>query len=52
VVGAVFAVYAGTDTSEGTITGLRLAYLGGAIVELAGAALAFIRADSAAQKQG
>jgi EmrB/QacA subfamily drug resistance transporter len=54
VLGAIFAVYAGAGTTEGTLTGLRLAYLGGAIVELAGAALAliFIRADSAEQRTG
>jgi len=51
VLGAIFAVYAATGTTEATITGLRLAWLGGAIVELAGAALAlvFIRADSTEQ---
>jgi MFS transporter, DHA2 family, methylenomycin A resistance protein len=54
VLGAIFAVHAGAGTTEGTLTGLRLAYLGGAIVELAGAALAliFIRADSAEQTTG
>jgi DHA2 family methylenomycin A resistance protein-like MFS transporter len=51
VLGAVFAVHAGTGTTEGIISGLRLAYLGGGVVELAGALLAFvfIRADSAEQ---
>jgi EmrB/QacA subfamily drug resistance transporter len=51
VLGAVFAVYAGAGTTEATITGLRLAFLGGAIIELAGAVLAvvYIRADSAEQ---
>jgi EmrB/QacA subfamily drug resistance transporter len=52
VLGAIFAVYAGGGETEGMITGLRLAYLGGAIVELSGAAVAlvFIRSDSAEQK--
>jgi MFS transporter, DHA2 family, methylenomycin A resistance protein len=51
VLGAVFAVHAGIGTTEATITGLRLAYLGGGIVELTGAALAiaYIQADSAEQ---
>lgn len=51
VLGAVFAVYAAAGTTLGTVTGLRLAFLGGAIVELTGAALAvvFICANSAEQ---
>jgi hypothetical protein len=40
-------VHAGENSPEAMATDLRLAYLGGALVELAGAAaLAFIRADS------
>ena len=48
VLGAIFAVHAGAGTTDGMITGLRWAFLGGAIGELAGAviALAFTRADS------
>jgi MFS family permease len=54
VLGALFAVHAGGDSPDAMISGLRLAYLGGAMVELAGAliALAFIRADSMEQAPG
>jgi DHA2 family methylenomycin A resistance protein-like MFS transporter len=54
VLGALFAVHAGTTQSpEAMVTGLRLAYLGGAAVELTGAliAFAFIRADSMEQRR-
>jgi len=48
VLGAIFAAHAGGGTLDGTITGLRLAFLGGAIGELTGMviALVFTRADS------
>jgi EmrB/QacA subfamily drug resistance transporter len=51
VLGALFAVHAG-DAPEAMLNGLRLAFLGGALVELAGAAIAFafIRADSMEQR--
>ena len=54
VLGSLFAVHAGDSRSEAMISGLRLAYLGGAIVELTGAliALAFIRDDAIKQKAG
>jgi MFS family permease len=54
VLGALFAMRAGGDSPDAMISGLRLAYLGGAMVELAGAliALAFIRADSMDQAPG
>jgi MFS transporter, DHA2 family, methylenomycin A resistance protein len=50
--GALFAVHASDNRPEVMISGLRLAYLGGAVVELAGAliALAFIRGDAIRQK--
>jgi MFS transporter, DHA2 family, methylenomycin A resistance protein len=50
--GALFAVHAGDNRPEAMVSGLRLAYLGGAIVELTGAliALAFIRGDAIKQK--
>jgi len=48
VLGAAFAVHAAAQTAEAMVSGLRVAYLGGALVELAGAtiALVFIRNDS------
>ena len=48
VLGAIFAAHADVGTTEGTITGLRLAFLGGAVGELTGMviALVFTRADS------
>jgi EmrB/QacA subfamily drug resistance transporter len=54
VLGAVFAVHAGENSPEGMITGLRLAYAGGAASTLAGAVVAalFTRADSARQQAG
>jgi MFS transporter, DHA2 family, methylenomycin A resistance protein len=54
VLGAVFAARAAERTAEAMMHGLRLAYLGGALVELAGAlvALAFIRRDSMEQREG
>lgn len=54
VLGAVFAVQAAERTAEAMMHGLRLAYLGGALVELAGAlvALTFIRRDSMEQRKG
>jgi DHA2 family methylenomycin A resistance protein-like MFS transporter len=52
VLGSLFAVHAGDSRPEATVSGLRLAYLGGAVVELTGAliALAFIRDDAIEQK--
>ena len=52
VLGAMFAVRAGTGSPEAMVSGLRLAYFGGAVVEIAGAliALAFIRSNSLEQK--
>jgi MFS transporter, DHA2 family, methylenomycin A resistance protein len=54
VLGSLFAVHAGDSRPEAMVSGLRLAYLGGAIVELTGAliALAFIRDDAIKQKAG
>ena len=48
VLGAIFAAHAGGGTADGMITGLRLAFLGGAIGELTGMviALVFTRDDS------
>lgn len=52
VLGAMFAVRAGGNSPDAMVSGLRAAYLGGAIVEIAGAliALAFIRRDSMEQR--
>jgi EmrB/QacA subfamily drug resistance transporter len=52
VLGATYAVHAGDNTTEGMLTGLRLAFLGGAVGELAGMAIAlvFTRADSMERK--
>src|SRR5262245_14408800 len=52
--GSVFAVHAGTQAPDAMVRGLRLAYLGGAMVELAGAliALVFIRDDAMEQRKG
>lgn len=52
VLGAMFAVRAGGNSPDAMVSGLRAAYLGGAIVEIAGAliALVFIRSDSMEQK--
>jgi DHA2 family methylenomycin A resistance protein-like MFS transporter len=53
VLGAAFAVHAAGQTAEAMVSGLRVAYLGGALVELAGAmiALVFIRDDSMEQRK-
>jgi MFS transporter, DHA2 family, methylenomycin A resistance protein len=53
VLGAMFAVHAGGNSPEAMVTGLRLAYLGGGLVELTGAAIAFafIRRDSMEQRR-
>jgi hypothetical protein len=53
VLGAAFAVQAAGQTAEAMVNGLRVAYLGGALVELAGAmiALVFIRNDSMEQRK-
>ena len=40
--GAAFAVQAAGQTAEAMVSGLRLAYLGGALVELAGVLIAFV----------
>jgi DHA2 family methylenomycin A resistance protein-like MFS transporter len=52
VLGALFALHAGDTRPEAMTSGLRLAYLGGAAVELTGAiiALVFIRGDAMEQK--
>jgi MFS transporter, DHA2 family, methylenomycin A resistance protein len=52
--GSVFAVHAGTQAPDAMVHGLRLAYLGGALVELTGAliALVFIRDDAMEQRKG
>ena len=52
VLGSLFAIHASDNRPEAMISGLRLAYLGGAVVELTGAliALAFIRGDAIKQK--
>ncbi|HKA75137.1 MAG TPA: MFS transporter [Xanthobacteraceae bacterium] len=54
VLGSLFAVHAGEGAPESMITGLRLAFLGGAAAELTGAALAFafIRAGDMEQRSG
>jgi hypothetical protein len=46
-------VHAAGQTAEAMVSGLRVAYLGGALVELAGAmiALVFIRNDSMEQRK-
>ena len=43
-----------SQTAEAMVSGLRVAYLGGALVELAGAMipLVFIRSDSMEQRKG
>ena len=52
MLGSLFAVHAGEGATDGMITGLRLAFLGGAAAEFSGAALAlaFIRAGAMEQK--
>src|SRR5262245_32036198 len=53
LLGAAFAVHAAAQTAEAMVSGLRVAYLGGVLVELAGAliALIFIRDDSMEQRK-
>jgi DHA2 family methylenomycin A resistance protein-like MFS transporter len=53
VLGAAFAVQSAGQTAEAMVSGLRVAYLGGALVELAGAliAITFIRDDSMEQRK-
>ena len=53
VLGAIYALYSAQGTTAATMTGFRLAFLGGGIVELTGAAIAllFIRADSMDQRR-
>jgi MFS family permease len=48
VLGAIYASHAQTGTQDGMLSGLRLAYLGGAVAELGGAVIAmlFTRRDS------
>src|SRR5882724_5205611 len=52
LLGALFAIHAAEKLPEMMVSGLRLAYFGGAVVALAGAliALAFIRHDSMEQQ--
>jgi hypothetical protein len=52
VLGAIYAVFAAKGTTSAAIAGLRLAFLGGGCVELAGALIAalFIRSDSMKQQ--
>jgi hypothetical protein len=52
VLGAIFSVYAAEQTTEAALIGLRLAFIGGAVAELIGVAIAlfFTRADSAAAR--
>jgi MFS transporter, DHA2 family, methylenomycin A resistance protein len=54
VLGSLFAVHANDSRPEAMLSGLRLAYFGGAIIEFAGAlvALAFIRGNAIEQKAG
>jgi len=53
ILGAIFAVHAAAGSPQDAVTGLRLAYFGGACAEFAGALIAvtFIRADAARQTQ-
>jgi len=51
VLGAVFAVHAADNAPEAMVSGLRLAYLGGAAVELAGALVSFAFIDRDAMEQ-
>lgn len=52
LLGAIYASYAHSGTQEGMLSGLRFAYLGGAVGELTGAliALVFTRGDSMVHK--
>lgn len=54
VLGAVYGMHGSGASPEAMIPGLRIAYLAGGVVELAGAliALAFIRGDSMEQQPG
>jgi EmrB/QacA subfamily drug resistance transporter len=54
VLGAIYASHAGGGTQDGILSGLRLAYVGGAAAELTGAAIAllFTRRDSMVLKTG
>ncbi|WP_458760697.1 MFS transporter [Afipia sp. TerB] len=53
VLGAIYASHAGAGTHNGILSGLRLAYLGGAAAELSGVviAIAFTRHDSMIPKE-
>jgi EmrB/QacA subfamily drug resistance transporter len=42
VLGAIYASHAQTGTQDGMLSGLRLAYLGGAVAELGGAVIAML----------
>lgn len=50
ILGAIYAVYAGQGSPQSAITGLRLAYLGGALVEFTGALIAAIYIRTGAAK--
>lgn len=54
VLGTIYSLFARKGTAASMITGLQLAFAGGAVAEFSGAllALAFVRANSAAQKSG
>ncbi|WP_156464261.1 hypothetical protein [Afipia sp. Root123D2] len=54
VLGAIYASHAGGGMQDGMLSGLRLAYVGGAAAELTGAAIAllFTRRDSMVLKTG
>jgi MFS transporter, DHA2 family, methylenomycin A resistance protein len=53
VLGAAFAVQAAGQTAQAMVSGLRLAYLGGGLVELTGAliAIAFVPDDALEQRK-
>jgi MFS transporter, DHA2 family, methylenomycin A resistance protein len=51
MLGAAFAVQAAGETAEAMVSGLRLAYLGGGLVELAGALIAFASVPDDALEQ-
>jgi hypothetical protein len=53
VLGAIYAAHMKGEAPQGMLTGLRWAFLGGAIGELSGAliALVFTRADSMTEKK-
>lgn len=50
ILGAIYAVYAGQGSTQSAITGLRLAYLGGALVEFTGALIAAVYIRTGAAK--